>query len=313
MNSFAKDVDSGLSASPKSLSSKYFYDDEGSRIFQQIMDLPEYYLTNCELEILTEQAAAIYEATQFHAHFNIVELGAGDGAKTRELLRHLLEQGIDFTYIPIDISEEAIKLLTADLRQQLPRLQIHPKVGDYFSVLKEVKTNESPNLFLFLGANIGNYLPDAADDLLEMIRRHMRGDDKLMVGFDLKKNPLIIAAAYNDDQGITRGFNLNLLSRINRELGGDFDRERFDFYSYYNPINGEVRSFIISREEQTVHIRALGKQFAFRKGEWVYTELSRKYSFREIKALATKNGFQVLKHFCDRRGYFTDSLWGVSP
>lgn len=311
MNSFAQDVDSGLSASPKHLSSKYFYDDEGSRIFQQIMELPEYYLTNCELEILTEQAAAIYQAAAFQTHFNIVELGAGDGAKTRELLRYLLEAKVDFTYVPIDISEEAIKLLTEDLHQHLPNLKILPKVGDYFSVLSEVDMTESPNLFLFLGANIGNYLPEAANDLLSMIRTHMRGGDKLLIGFDLQKNPLTIAAAYNDSQGVTRGFNLNLLSRINRELGGNFDRDRFDFYSYYNPINGEVRSFIISKEEQKVCIAQLNKQFSFKKGEWIYTELSRKYSFGEIKALASQNGFKVLKHFCDSKGYFTDSLWGV--
>ena len=137
----------------------------------------------------------------------------------------------------------------------------------------------------------------------------MHAQDKLLIGFDLKKNPLTIAAAYNDPAGITRAFNLNLLDRINRELGGDIDRQQFAFYSYYNPINGEVRSFLISLIKQAVRIKATGKTYAFEEGEWIYTELSRKYSLEEIAALAEQSGFRVAHNFCDARRYFTDSLW----
>lgn len=311
MSLFATEVDAGLAASPKHLSSKYFYDDAGSRIFQQIMDMPEYYLTNSEHEILMQQAEGIYEAAQFEGPFEIVELGAGDGAKTQELLEHLLAKGLDFTYVPIDISAGAMKELTEKLHARLPQLRIQPQVGDYFQVLEDIVKLEEPKLFLFLGANIGNYLPDAAASLLKLLHRFMHPQDKLLIGFDLKKNPLTIAAAYNDPAGITRSFNLNLLDRINRELGGNIDRAQFEFYSYYNPINGEVRSFLVSLKAQTVHLDATGNTYAFEEGEWIYTELSKKYDFAEIAALAEQSGFQVEHNFCDSQGYFSDSLWRV--
>lgn len=311
MSTFSEDVKTGLSSSPKYLSSKYFYDDKGSRIFQQIMEMPEYYLTDAEFEILSQQPAEIYQALGFDRHFNIVELGAGDGKKTLEFLRYLVDNQVDFTYMPIDISEEAINLLSADLRNKLPGLDIQPQLGDYFKILEKVVTQDAPNLFMFLGSNIGNYLPEAAEDLLRVIRGYMHPEDLLLIGFDLQKNPLTIAAAYNDAQGITREFNLNLLDRINRELGGDFDRKFFEFYSYYNPLNGEVRSFIVSLRDQGVKLEALNQEFSFTEGEWVYTELSRKYSLEEIHQLAAHCGFAVKKDFTDTRNYFTDSLWRV--
>ena len=312
MSSFAAHVDAGLTASPKHLSSKYFYDDLGSRIFQQIMEMPEYYLTNSEFEILSQQAAAIHRACAFDKPFKIVELGAGDGTKTQELLGYLLSQGIDFTYAPIDISAEAIKLLTHNLEWKHPNLKIEPLVGDYFQVLEGIVEEEEPKLFLFLGANIGNFLEEGAVQLLSLLHGFMHPQDRLIVGFDLKKNPLTIAAAYNDKGGITRAFNLNLLDRINRELGGDFDREQFEFYSYYNPINGEVRSFIVSLKDQIIQIDATDTVYTFTEGEWVHTELSKKYSFTDIEMLAQQSGFTVDRNFTDSKGYFADSLWQVA-
>lgn len=307
---FAKEVEEGLSAYPKFLSSKYHYDDEGSRIFQEIMAMPEYYLTNCEMDIMKTRALEIYQAIGFTSHFNIIELGAGDGAKTKELLKQLLAKNIDFTYVPIDISEEAIYILVKTMNRVLPDLKINPQVGDYFEMMDKIDAeSKSPDLVLFLGSNIGNFKPEWAVELLKHIHQHMRANDKLLVGFDLMKNPNLIRNAYSDAQGITARFNLNVLSRINRELGGNFNMNQFDFYSYYNPENGNVKSYLCSLSEQTVFIEAIGKTYHFHKDECIGMELSKKYSLVEIEQLGTVAGFAFQKHFLDSKGYFSDSLF----
>ena len=170
-DSFAQDVLAGLSSKDKYLPSKYFYDANGSRIFQEIMNMPEYYLTNAEFEILSLQSNKIYEALEFSQPFNIVELGAGDGFKTYKLLEYLVNNGIDFNYVPIDISEEAIESLTEGLKHKLPDLKIKPKVGDYFEILKVNKESQYPTLILFLGSNIGNYMEDKSIRLLKLFHK----------------------------------------------------------------------------------------------------------------------------------------------
>ena len=309
-NIFAKEVEEGLSGSPKHLSSLYFYDDNGSRIFQEIMAMPAYYLTDCEFEILKTQTKEIHEALGFNGHFNIIELGAGDGLKTKELLINLLTIGADFTYVPIDISEEAIHLLTKKMKQAIPDLNIDAQVGDYFDVMDTIGGQDnSPNLILLLGANIGNFKAEWAIDLLKQINDHMRSNDRLLIGFDLKKNPILIRNAYNDPHGITKRFNLNLLARINRELIADFQLDQFDFYSHYNPLDGKVRSYLVSLREQNVTISKIGKTFRFRKDELISTEISKKYSLEEIEKLAKTAGFEFSDHFLDCKHYFTDSLF----
>lgn len=305
---FAENVHDGLSSSFKNLPSKYFYDDEGSRLFQKIMALPEYYLTNCEHEILKTHSTSIYEALNFNSHFNVVELGAGDGSKTIELLKALTEAKADFTFVPVDISGEAISILDKKVKEALPNVDIKSKVGDYFEVLEEIRTDKSPSLVLFLGSNIGNYAYAEAVELLKLIQEELQTNDKLLIGFDLKKNPNIIAQAYNDTSGITKAFNMNLLTRINRELGGDFTIGKFDFYSHYNPESGGVKSYLVSLEDQDVHISALSNTYHFEKNELIYTELSKKYSINEIEEMAYKTGFVCSKHFKDSKHFFSDSL-----
>ncbi len=310
MSTFAEDMSRGLSAPQKHTSSKYFYDDRGSQLFQAIMEMPEYYLPNCEFEILQEQSPDIVAALDFTEHFNIVELGAGDGLKTYHLLRYLVNAGFDFTYLPVDISSEAMKQLQAKLQRELPDLKIEALVGDYFQILGErLGVESSPNLLLFLGSNIGNYHPAEARDLLQRFHRAIRPGDKLLLGVDLQKNPNIIRRAYNDAAGITRSFNLNLLERMNRELGANFVVEQFDFYCSYNPQNGEVRSYLVSLCAQQVQLGPTGPRIAFGEHELIATELSRKYTYAELEQLAGDCGFRVASHFRDRRGYFTDSLW----
>jgi L-histidine Nalpha-methyltransferase len=306
---FAEDVLRGLSAPQKSLSARYFYDDEGSRIFQKIMEMPEYYLTRSEMEIMTEQPAAIAAALPYREHFNIIELGAGDGLKTKELLTFLVQQRTDFTYIPIDISGEAMQQLENKLVESLPNLDVRPQVGDYFDIIHNLDSEGRPNLYLFMGGNIGNYEKEGALSLLRMLNDVMQPDGRLLTGFDLRKNPRVISQAYDDPHGITREFNLNLLTRMNRELGADFDRAAFDFYCYYNPYNGEVRSALVSLADQKVYIKALDQTFSFRNNELIRTELSKKYTLPEIESLAAESGFRVQQNFFDSKRYFTDSLW----
>lgn len=309
-NKFAKDVDEGLSATPKWLSSQYFYDDNGSRIFQQIMAMPEYYLTNCELEIFSTRSRQIHKDLDFSGHFNVIELGAGDGTKTKELLANFIEAGADITYVPIDISEEAINQLAGRMAEMLPNLKVNAQVGDYFEVMDEVEAEEEcPNLVLFLGSNIGNYTDEAALDLLRHINSHMRTGDKLLVGFDLQKKPALIHDAYDDPHGITRDFNLNLLTRINRELGAEFQPDQFDFHFSYDPGSGEARSFLKSLCEQTVLIGAVEKEFHFQRDELVSTELSKKYTLSQIEQFARESGFEFTSHYLDGNQHFSDTLY----
>ncbi len=306
---FAQDVIKGLSLEQKKLSSKYFYDDNGSRIFQEIMQMPEYYLTDSEFEILSLQAKQIVEKLKFSEPFNIIELGAGDGFKTFKLLEYLVNAEIDFTYMPIDISQEANDILQEKLKERLPDLSITPKTGDYFEVIKKIGKQSTPNLLLFLGGNIGNYPKEEALDLLNLFNSSMNVGDKLLIGLDLKKNPITIHNAYYDQGGVTKRFNLNLLIRINREFDADFKIDDFDFYCHYDPDNGKVKSFIVSLKQQSVYLKALDTTIHFNQNELIWTELSKKYDIEEIETLADLTNFKVNHHFLDCKHYFTDSLW----
>ncbi|PZD76693.1 L-histidine N(alpha)-methyltransferase [Mesonia sp. K7] len=308
-HTFAKDVIDGLTAAEKHLSSKYFYDDNGSRIFQEIMNMPEYYLTDSEFEILSLQAKQITEALAFNRPFNIIELGAGDGFKTFKLLEYLTKSSIQFNYIPIDISQEAMDILVEKLKRKLPGIMIEPKVGDYFEILQQNNDSQWPSLLLFLGSNIGNYLKEDALELLRLFNQNMKTDDKLLIGIDLRKNPRTIQNAYDDPHGITKRFNMNLLIRMNRELGADFQLDDFDFYCHYNPDDGKVKSYIVSLKEQIVTFKKLNKGIRFQQNELIWTEISKKYSLSEIETMAQKTGFQVKENFKDCKHYFVDSLW----
>lgn len=308
-NTFAADVLEGLSAEHKHLSSKYFYDDNGSRIFMEIMKMPEYYPTNCEFEILSQQSGNILEKLPFKEKFNIVEFGSGDGVKTKQLLSAFIDKGADFTYIPIDISQEAIDALHENITASLPGIKVKPRTGDYFEILEDITKDATPNLFLFLGGNIGNYRRDEALSLLQKFNSGMKTGDMLLMGMDLKKNPRTIQNAYDDAQGITKAFNINLLSRINNELDADIKLDQFDFYSNYNPENGEVNSYLVSLKDQHIHSTVLNTTFHLERDELIWTELSQKYSFEEINKLAKETGFSVVHNFMDCKHYFTDSLW----
>ncbi len=310
MNTFFEDVLTGLSLSMKHLSSKYFYDKEGDRLFEEIMKCPEYYLTNCELEILSKQSGFIIDSiSSFHKDFDIIELGAGNALKSRFFLKELLHRKISFTYFPIDISGNIIQLLEQELPQALPGISMHALCGEYLDMLQKASAFTKRNkLVLFLGSNIGNFSKSEAEQFFVEIREHLAPGDMLLTGFDLAKDPRTILAAYNDKAGITKQFNINLLHRINTELEADFKPSQFDHYPVYDPQTGACKSYLVSMQDQVVCIGEADFIF-FKEGEPVLTEISQKYRIDEVEFLADQCRYKLLHHFFDSKNWFTDSLW----
>jgi len=311
LTEFAKDVLEGLTARRKHLSSKYFYDERGSKIFQDIMRMPEYYLTDCEQEIFETHKQDIFQTfAGLDQHFVLVELGAGDGTKTKTLLSHFLTKKIQFEYIPIDISEEAVKQLLEDLKLELPKLDVQGKIGDYHHILEEINAyDHTKKILLFLGSNIGNFDGQQSLDLLRSFRSVMHPGDLLFCGFDLKKDPEVIQKAYDDPHGHTAAFNLNLLQRINDELDANFDLQSFKHREVYDQKTGTARSFLVSQIKQVVKISELDTEISFESGETVFMEISQKYDLNMIAEIAEHSGFKIVRNFHDHRQYFVNSLW----
>ncbi|MGI8670455.1 MAG: L-histidine N(alpha)-methyltransferase [Aridibacter sp.] len=313
-NDFAADILEGLLSEPKQLSSKYFYDDEGSRLFQEIMKLPEYYLSSSETEIFSKQTEEIFKAFEADkSEFDLIELGAGDGTKTSLLVDYFLKQNAKFRYVPIDISSEALNFLTEKFKKEFPDLDIQTEQGDYFKTLGAFKEkSDKRKIILFLGSNIGNFKEEQAVEFFKKLRDVLNKDDLIFIGFDLHKNPKRILDAYDDIDGITAKFNLNLLKRINRELGGNFDISEFSHYASYHPTECAARSYLISQKEQTVFIESLDTEFHFKKWEPIYMEVSQKYNLQMIEKLAKDSGFEIVRNFFDENKFYTNSLWRVS-
>jgi dimethylhistidine N-methyltransferase len=309
MAAFEQDVLNGLGSNPKFLPSKYFYDAEGDKLFQQIMACPEYYLTRCELEIFSQQTRALAQTVlDRHSAFDIVELGPGDATKSVYLLQHLKRQGRNFKYYPVDISKNTIHALEKTMPQNIPGMEVIGLNGEYLEMMKVAnQLSQKTKLILFLGSNIGNFTPEVAVWFLKSLHKELRPGDLLLTGVDLKKNPKQILVAYNDKEGITRAFNLNLLKRINRELQADFDLSAFDHYPTYNPVTGACRSYLVSMKKQAVRIG--GRTISFFPFEPVYVELSQKYSVAEMDAMARQAGFNPLAYFYDSQAWFLNALW----
>jgi dimethylhistidine N-methyltransferase len=310
MNEFFHDVWRGLTATPKYLESKYFYDETGDGIFQEIMHCPEYYLTNCEMDIFTHQCDDLYAAISRHLkEFDVVELGAGDATKSIHLLECLVKNNVDFTYYPIDISGNIISQLSKTLPAAVPGLKVHGLNGDYFDMLEEVKEISSRNkIVLFLGSSIGNIPVDETAGFLSALKSRLLPGDLLLTGYDLKKDPAVILAAYNDKQGVTRRFNLNLLQRINDTLDADFDLGNFEHKPTYDPQTGACKSFLVSTKDQRIRIGEVGWIY-FKAGEPIYMEVSQKYTAEQTDHFAKNSGFTPIQHFYDQKNWFLDALW----
>lgn len=308
---FKSEVLEGLTNYPKSLPSKYFYDKKGDKLFQQIMAMPSYYLTDCEFEILETHTQAIADYLFYtKAPYDLIELGAGDGKKTKILLRHLIEKKQDFIYKPIDISENALASLAIDLEEILPDLKVACQVGMYFDVLEKLyRSSDRKKALLVLGSNIGNLEHKLAVEFLIKIAEAMTQDDRLFMGFDQKKEPRIILDAYNDPEGITAAFNKNILERINRELDATFDLDKFIHWQTYNPETGTAKSYLVATEPMKVYINALNTEIEFEAWETIHTEISQKYDDEVVAWLAKQAGLEILHCFTDARGYYKNYIF----
>lgn len=303
---FKKEVFEGLSAFPKYLSSKYFYDKKGDKLFQDIMAMPEYYLTGCEFQILSSHTETIGELFRDRENgLDLIELGAGDGKKTKVLLKYMADHNFNFVYKPIDISENAVEMLSENLATEMPALTVDAEVGEYFEVLERLKGfNKRKKVIMVLGSNIGNLKHPKAIDFLTKLKDAMLPDDLLFMGFDQKKNPQTILDAYNDEAGITAAFNKNILTRINRELGGNFDVDKFEHWEAYNPETGTAKSFLVATEAMQASIEKLGLTVNFEQWETIHTEISQKYDDKIVQWLAEQSGLEIETSFTDEKGYY---------
>lgn len=301
----------GLTSTPKSLPSWLFYDDNGDRIFQEIMAMPEYYLTNSELEILKTYKNELLEILKVdNKHIHLIELGAGDGIKTEILLSHFLKNNLDFEYNPVDVSAAVLEQLEARLKNNLPLLNINSKNQRFKDALIEMHGHTEYRKFvLFMGANIGNFTLEDAELFINQISRQLNKGDFLMIGFDLKKSPRIIQDAYDDPHGITERFNLNLLQRLNNELEANFNLDQFEHYSYYDIESGASKSFVVSKRQQDVHLAKMNLTIHFNNAEFIHTEVSQKYDIEMIEKFAELAQLSIEAKYFDSDKYFADVLF----
>jgi L-histidine N-alpha-methyltransferase len=310
MATFGEDARAGLTASPKTLSPMYLYDDLGSSLFEAITRLPEYYLTRVERDLLATYAREIVD--RLGSPVELLELGSGSALKTRVVIEAILERQPRLRYMPIDISSEALTDSSLALIDTHPGLSVHGYASDYFTLLRTVAFARGERvLALYLGSNIGNFEPARARELLALLARALKPGDALLLGFDLKKDRSILELAYDDPTGVTAAFNKNLLGRMNRELDANFDLAAFDFVVNYDEARGAVDSFLRSAREQTVTLRAIDTTIRFAAGEAIHTESSYKFSRDDAQALARETGWKMLQAWTDAGQRYAISLLEV--
>ena len=296
---FLADAITGLSSNQRSLPCKYFYDERGAALFQKICELPEYYITRTEIDILDRNRAEI--ASHLGPNMGLIGLGTGAGTKTRILIEALENPAV---YIPVDISEKQLRESTALFQKIFPDLEILPVCADYLQPVMLPSPRQKParNVVYFPGSTIGNFEPDEAVQFLHRVANVCQENGGLLIGADLKKDPLVLEAAYNDRAGVTAQFNLNLLTRLNRELGADFDPESWRHRAVYNSDAGRVEMYLISEIDQFVHLDE--QKFHFRRSEKIITEFSYKYAPEEFARLAGKAGFRFVRMWTDNARLF---------
>jgi dimethylhistidine N-methyltransferase len=309
--SFGRDVARGLTSTPKRLFPKYFYDELGSHLFEAICLLPEYYLTRAEDEILSLRADEIAVACGDEP-ITLLEFGSGSSTKTRHLIDALLRRQNELLYVPVDISPSALETAAGALFEAYPRLRVEAYAGDYDAALARLKRDKPARgrtLALFLGSNIGNFDPADAEEFLRKVRGVLTAGDAFLLGADLKKDAATLEAAYDDALGVTAAFNLNLLARINRELGANFDPRAFRHAAVYNERAGRVEMHLESTRAQNVNVAALALGVSFAAGERIHTENSYKYAPAELDALAARAGFAHAGAWIDAAGRFSSTLF----
>lgn len=309
---FEIEVLTGLSQSRKKINSKYFYDDIGSHLFQQITKHKDYYPTNAEREILLTYSDEIIKSIS-EDKIDLVEFGVGDGNKTVSLIKSCLDHNKKLKYMPIDISEKAFEQMGEfDFFSNAMKFETVGIVADYIDGLKIAKKSSNrKRLIIFLGSNIGNFDPVSSQIFLKKIWKQLDHGDYFLIGFDLKKDIAALMRAYNDSDGLTEKFNLNILHRINTSLQANFIIEHFQHYGCYNPVLGAMESFLISLASQDVFISKIPQKFSFAKYEPIHLEYSFKYLESDIYDLAKKTGYVVNSVYYDSKRYFANALWRV--
>jgi len=306
-DSFASAVERGLAKAPRSLPCRFLYDAEGSELFEQICDLPEYYLTRAEHDILTHHADAI--ARRCPSPTALAELGSGSSTKTRLLIEAFLRRQGRLRYIPVDISPSALEDAAQALLADYGGLEILAVAGEYREGLGHVRREtRQPKVIAWLGSNVGNFTRDTARDFLASIRGTMGEDDRMLLGVDLRKDRDALESAYDDAQGVTARFSLNLLARVNRELGGDFELAHWRHRARVVDDGARVEIGLVSQREQEVCIEALDRDYRFEAGEFIHTEDSAKYSLEEIAELARGAGMAVDARWLDAGERFSLNL-----
>ncbi|MCH7574637.1 MAG: L-histidine N(alpha)-methyltransferase [Candidatus Marinimicrobia bacterium] len=300
-------VRAGLSKSPKTLPPILFYDEEGSRLFEKICEVPEYYLTRTEQSIFDEYGKEMVD--QWDSAIDLVELGSGNSAKTRTLLSLLLDRGHEVIYRPIDISQNMLQSTAEKLTAEFPTLHVEAIVGDYHHGLQEVgKRWSHQKVFLFMGSNLGNFQRSEAEEFLADIRSAMAPDDLLLLGIDLVKPVERLLAAYDDAAGVTRAFNLNLLTRLNRELNANFNPDQFEHVARWDAEASAIQTFLVSRERQTVVLGNLNMEVTFEAGEALHTESSHKYTLEGLSRMVDHAGLDLVQTWTDSRQWFALNL-----
>jgi len=295
-------VREGLSATPKRLPCWLLYDEVGSELFEQITELPEYYLTRTERSILEMYAGEILQ--QAGPSLTLVELGAGTATKTCILIEELLQRQSRTLFYPIDVSPSALDTAMRQLGRQFPSLRVNPIVADYTSGVPALSRISGRKLVLYIGSSIGNFEPPDAIRMLRRVRQTLRAGDALLLGADFAKSSKILLPAYNDSQNVTASFSKNILARLNRELEADFDLERFRHVALWNRQDSRMEIYLESTSAQSVFVPALDMDLSFEAGERIHTENSYKYSEAMIESILRQSGFTLEGTWCDRKKWF---------
>lgn len=298
-----RDVREGMRQPAKTLPSKYFYDERGSELFEQITELPEYYLTRAERALLAEKIPGVISRLKPRS---LVELGAGSASKTRIILDAMRGYDGAKSYVPIDVSRDFLNATASQLRKDYQGIDIEPVVSDISEPFR-LPPIARPVLFGFLGSTIGNFPPESAVRLLSHVSRLMKPGDAFLLGADLRKDPAILNAAYNDTRGVTAEFNRNILSRINRELGANFPLHAFEHVAYYSSEHHRIEMHLRAQSSSVVSIPGIG-EIQIKKGETIRTELSYKYDRNTIEAMLDESGVSLQEWMTDEQGAFSLAL-----
>ncbi|MBI5146876.1 MAG: L-histidine N(alpha)-methyltransferase [Thaumarchaeota archaeon] len=306
---FATEISYGLTRKKKFIPSKYFYDANGSRLFEEICDLDEYYLTKKELEILSTIKDEMPK--YFSQHSSVVELGSGSSIKTRHLFELLLENHSHVKYYPIDISD-IVQESSERLQDEFTNLHITGIIDHYEAGLKLLKNLDDKKIIVFFGSSFGNFDHAAGLEFLNSIKYCMKKDDLFLLGIDLVKDTKILEKAYDDSKGVTKNFNLNLLKRINAELRGNFDLKKFEHRAFFNARESRIEMHLESKVQQQVYLENVDLQIKLEKGEMIRTEYSHKYTLHQIRQIASKSGFKISKIWQDKQKYFALILFSTT-